>query len=74
VDTTHPFWLTLVLGRWLLVGDDLVLDCFDLDSPGVATLMTRIPANSTHYLESRVVTNSEGLHSTFVISRGMDTL
>jgi len=62
-----PICLSLLLGRWLLAGDGLGLRCYDLDkAEGWDKPVAQVPVN-VKFLDARVVTNDEGLHSAFAV-------
>ena len=67
-----PISLGLLLGRWLLAGDELNLRCYDLDNlEDRANPVTQIHVR-VKWLDAQVATNKEGLHSAFAVIREMN--
>jgi hypothetical protein len=69
--SSGPMHLSLLLGRWLITGDELSLRCYDLDEvEGKTKIVTQIPLK-VKCLGSGIVTNDEGMHSAFAVIHQM---
>jgi hypothetical protein len=66
-----PISLSLLLGRWLLAGDQQSLRCYDLDEvESWAKPVAQIPVK-VKFLDAAVVTDDDGLHSAFAVIHQM---
>lgn len=74
-DIEEPSFLGLLLGRWLMVGDNYELRCYDLDCEQEwATPVTKTFLK-VKCMEARSVTREDRSHSSFVVTHdAMNTM